>query len=331
MRPTVVIRGIPLAPALLCAPLAGITHCAFRRLVADFGGCGAYYTEMLSARQILHEDLARSPSLRRSAGEERVVYQLLAGPADPIDRIVGRLSEIAPDGIDLNLACDAPHIRKFNGGIRLFDDAAALDAVLGELRRCWPGLLTVKIRLGAREEPGWKERLAERLRLFEACGVDAVIVHPRFVEERLRRRARLELLEWAAGVTCLPLIANGDIVSAASVPGEAGWSRHASGYMIGRMAVVQPWVFAAWGGPVSIDLADVWRRLHAYARESYSEPKALARVKIFTEYYARNFSFGHSFYVAVQNAPSLDTALDRADAFFASAPAIDPEPSLLGL
>jgi tRNA-dihydrouridine synthase len=330
MLPTTEIRGIALRPALVCAPLAGVTNCAFRRLVAEFGGCGAYYTEMLSARQILCEDLVRSPSLRRSSREERVIYQLLAGAGDPLDRIIDRLSEIKPDGLDLNLACDSPNIRKFFGGIRLFEHLPALEAVLRSIRACWPGLFTVKIRLG-REVPDWQDRLAERLRLFADCGVDAVVLHPRFVEERLRRRARHELLEWAAGVSRLPLIANGDIAGAASVRADPHLARHPGALMVGRMAAAQPWVFAGWERPVAVDHAEVWRRLDAYTREAFPPLKAIARIKVFTQYYARNFQFGHCLYVAVQNAPTLEAVRERAEAFFATAPAIDPAPSLLGL
>ena len=45
-----VIRGVNFTPARFCAPLAGYTHSAFRRLVAEFGGCGAFWTEMLAAK-----------------------------------------------------------------------------------------------------------------------------------------------------------------------------------------------------------------------------------------------------------------------------------------
>ena len=49
-----VLRGLAIRPARVCAPLAELTHSAFRRLLGDFGGCGAHYTEMLAARKLLH-------------------------------------------------------------------------------------------------------------------------------------------------------------------------------------------------------------------------------------------------------------------------------------
>ncbi|MDD5708520.1 MAG: tRNA-dihydrouridine synthase, partial [Kiritimatiellae bacterium] len=83
------IRGLTFRPALCLAPLAGITHCSFRRLVAEGGGCGCFFTEMLSARHVLNEDLHRSPYLRRSPGERMLVYQLMVHAADPLEEVIG--------------------------------------------------------------------------------------------------------------------------------------------------------------------------------------------------------------------------------------------------
>lgn len=325
-----VIRGVPFRPALFCAPLAGITHSAFRRLVAELGGCGAFWTEMLSAKQILNEDLRLSPYLRRRPIENRVIYQLMICDADRLDRVIGRLSEIAPDGIDINLACHAPTIRRLDAGSRLFENLPVLSSALKTVRACWPGLLTVKIRLG-RDTPEWKERFAERIKLFEDGGVDAVVLHPRFFEDKFKRRARHELLAWAASLTRLPLIANGDIDGPGTVRKNPDIFKSACALMIGRMAAARPWVFASWDRPLEIDHAAVWRRLFDYTCEDFKPEIAISRVKIFTEYYARNFQFGHSFYTAVQNAPTLEAVRERADAFFGTSPALNSEISLMGL
>ena len=88
-----VLRGRRFAPARFCAPLAGYTHSAFRRLLAEFGGCGAVWTEMLAARQILREDPHGSPWLRRRPQEGFTVFQLMVRATDPLDRILARLGE----------------------------------------------------------------------------------------------------------------------------------------------------------------------------------------------------------------------------------------------
>jgi len=330
MTDQMTIKGITFKPGLLCAPLAGLTHSAFRRLASEFGGCGGFYTEMLSAKQLLRDDPVNSPYLKRNPLEPRLVYQLMICRGDPIDRIIGRLSEIRPDGIDINLACHAPVAKQLDTGSRLFENEQVLREILETVRGCWPGLLTVKIRLG-HDKPGWEERFAARMRLFEETGIDAVVLHPRFFEDRFKRRARHELLPWAASLSRLPIIANGDLSGPASFEKQADRLRHACALMIGRMAVVQPWIFAARSGPVPIDRVDIWQRMTGYTLEDFRPESAIGRIKAFTHYFARNFKFGHNFAAAVQSAPTLDILKERAEAFLSKSPEIDPEPSVMGL
>jgi tRNA-dihydrouridine synthase B len=324
------IRGQRFAPARFLAPLAGYTHSAFRRLVADWGGCGAYWTEMLAGPQILKEDFKQSPWLRRSPGETKVIYQLMVRQGDPLDSILARLGEGGADGVDLNLACDALSIRACEAGSALFENRQALQNVLESARRHWPGLLTVKIRLGSRR-PDWESRLQERLAVIADAGVDAVVVHPRFFEDKFRRRARHEWLATLASVLRLPLIANGDLAGPEDVQRRRQQLAPACGVMIGRMAVACPWLFAAWDGPVEVDPRDVWHRFCRYAEEDFPPLTALRRVKMFTKYFAANFAFGHRFRVAMAKATTLEEARQQAAAFFDTAPSRLAEPLVAGL
>ena len=153
--PPLRIRSIAIAPPFFAAPMAGITHSAFRRLLADYGGYGALFTEMLSAKQVLKDDIGNSPHLKRRPAEGLVFYQLMVQSTDFIEGAIQRLAEAKPDAIDINLACNAPKIRNVRAGSSLFEDIEALRHVLEESRRCWDGPLTVKIRLGS-EQPDWR-------------------------------------------------------------------------------------------------------------------------------------------------------------------------------
>jgi tRNA-dihydrouridine synthase B len=325
-----VIRGRRFAPARFCAPLAGYTHSAFRRLVAELGGCGAVWTEMLAARQILSESFKTSPWLRRRPQENCLVYQLMASAADPLERIVDRLGEAGADTLDLNLACNAKSIRSCSAGSALFENLDSLRAVLHKIRRAWPHVLTAKIRLG-HERPEWRPRFVERLRLLEEAGVDAVILHPRFFEERFKRRARCELFPWAASLTRLPLIANGDVIGPDMLQARPGDFQPVSAVMLGRMAVAQPWIFSTWERPIGIDLAVIWRKMYHYVMEDFPAAMALRRLKMFTKYFATNFKFGHQFNVNLAQAPSLEELQQRAEGFFSQAPVTVAQPTVAGL
>jgi len=325
-----IIRGRRFAPARFCAPLVGYTHSAFRRLVGELGGCGAVWTEMLAGRQILNESFQTSPWLRRRPEESCVVYQLMLNAEDPIERILDWMGEGGVDALDLNLACNARSVRSCSAGSALFDNLDSLRAVLLKVRRHWPHVLTAKIRLG-HERPDWQPSFVERVRVLEEAGVDAVILHPRFFEERFKRRARHELFPWAASLTRLPLIANGDLSGPDMLEERANHFQSVSAVMLGRMTVARPWVFSAWDRPMSVDLANMWDRMCHYVAEDFPPVMALRRLQMFTKYFATNFQFGHQFNLDLAGSGSLQEMRRRAGAFFSRVPVTVAQPTVAGL
>jgi tRNA-dihydrouridine synthase len=319
------LRGTTFGPPLFCAPMANLTHSAWRRLMADYGGCGAVFSEMLSARMLLHERIDVSPWLKRRPGDGRIIYQLLVSDTFRLPESLDRLAALRPDGLDLNCACGAPLVRHRGGGAALFEDADRMRDIIRVMRRCYAGPLTVKIRLGS-QKADWRERLLERVRILEGEGVDALILHPRFHEDQFRRHARHEVYAELAAATRLPLIANGDISGPDYVRKHAALFAPVSGLMVGRLAAAQPWLFGRWHNPcLTVDPADVVRRLSAYLAEDFTPDKALRRLKIWMPYFACNYVFGHTLFKAVQQAADWDQAVARALDFLASDPErLDP-------
>jgi tRNA-dihydrouridine synthase len=314
------LRGVVFDPPLFCAPMAAITHSAFRRLLSDFGGYGALFTEMLSARMILREDRQRSPCLKRRPGEGKVIYQLMATDTVRLPEIIDRLAPLRPDGLDLNAACAAPTVVRQGCGSALFDDPPRMREILRVMRRSFSGPLFVKMRLG-RQQEGWDDRLADRLRLMADEGVDALTIHPRFFDEKFKRSARHALYGDLARQAGLPIIASGDIRGPEDLSEHAAPLAPTSGVMIGRMAAACPWVFARWRDPgLSVNHAEVWGKLQAYIVEDFEPAKALLRLKVIAPYFARNFFFGHTFFKAVHSAPDLETARRRAEDFLSAEP-----------
>jgi tRNA-dihydrouridine synthase B len=326
-----VIAGNEVRPPLLCAPMAGVTHSAYRRLVAGFGGYGALFTEMLSACALVAEDGTVSPFTKKRSCEVRTFYQLRLTGREDIPRVIGKLAALEPFGIDVNLGCPAPEIRKGGGGIGIFNDREKLRAALGSVRSCWKGIVTVKCRLGRRSEK-WQETFVDRLKIIEESGIDAITVHPRFSDEKLKRRARWELFPWIASQTKMPLIASGDIVAPTPAALDLLDSGKCSGLMIGRMAAVKPWIFREFAGEsVRVDYLDVWTCFYEYTCEDFRPEKAIGRIKEFTAYFARNFIYGHELFRRVQSAPDLAELKKRAFAFLSASPAVEQTPSVMGI
>jgi len=301
-------------PALFLAPMAGVTHSAFRRLISDFGGYGALTTEMLSATAFFRENPAVSPFSRRRECEGPVIYQLRTNGEDILEAAIEKLEALNPAAIDLNLGCPAPEIQKQASGAALFRDFGRLRRVLSRIRTVYKGTLFVKCRLGDASE-NWRTPFIERLRLFEDYGVGAITVHPRFSNEKLKRRARWREFPWIAAQTGIPVIGNGDIRSLRDVLEHSELFEPLAGLMLGRIAAQKPWIFREFSNLQTLDIsyAEVWDRLCRYTVEDFPPEKAIGRMKEFTAYFAQNFFFGHELFKESRRARDIEEL--RAGAF----------------
>jgi tRNA-dihydrouridine synthase len=325
MFETIRIGPLQIAPALFLAPMAGVGHSGFRRLLADFGGYGALFTEMISASAFLREDPAKSPYTRRRECEGPVFYQFRIAAGEDLGALFRKLATVDCAGVDLNLGCPAPKIQARASGCALFRDFAQLRAVLEGIRRHYGGVLTVKFRLGDDPER-WREPFLERLRLFEDCGVHAVTVHPRFSGEKLKRRARWEEFPWIAARTRLPVIGSGDVCCPEDVSEHRDAFAPLAGLMLGRIAAVKPWIFREFAGlpRVEIDHREVWDRLYRYTLEDLPPERAFGRLKEFTFYFAKNFFFGHEMDKRIQKARDPEGIREAVMRFLDAGPRLNP-------
>lgn len=317
-----------IAPPLFLAPMAGITNSAFRRLVADFGGYGALFTEMLSGKALIHENLEESPYTKIRPQEGSVFYQLALRGNEDFERIGNRLRESSIAGVDINLGCAAPRIKTQGIGVSLYADLDRLDYVLNCMRKNWAGPLLVKCRLGDNRET-WKEEYLRRLELFERYDVCAITIHPRFADEKFKRHAKWEHFAWIADQSSIPIIANGDILCPKVLQERKDRFLPTAGIMIGRMSVVKPWIFREFSGlKTEINYCEVWQRFYNYLLEDFPKGKALGRIKQFTTYYAKNFKYGHALFSKVQSAQTVEEQYEKAVAFLEKDQELNKYPSV---
>lgn len=316
---TVRVGSLSISPPLILAPMAEYTHSAFRRLLSEQGGYGALFTEMLSGTALHSENLLTSPYTKRGKDEGPVLYQLQISGQENLEAIFSKLKTVQPDGIDINLGCPAPDIKKRKSGTALFDDFERLRKTLHTCRELWSGPLTIKCRLGD-GKLGWEERFTRRLALFEECKIDAITLHPRFSDEKLKRNARWNIFPWVVSQTGIPLIANGDIRSQRDVQKLLPDSG-CKAVMIGRMAIMKPWIFKEiCGESFCADYHQTWNKFCRYTIEDFGEEKALRKIKKFTLFFSQNFFFDHHFFTLINTASDLKTVLERAETFLQSNP-----------
>ncbi len=313
-------------PPLLLAPMVGLTHSALRRLVRELGGVGLLSTEMLAARRLPHDNPACSPYLTRHLTEKPLSYQLLLTRLEDVAGAVAALVKLQADAVDLNLGCPAPEIRRQGGGSRLMEDPGLVRRLVSEVRRRTDLPLSAKIRLGETLD---LDRLRDFCLMLEDCGIDLLTVHARLRGEPFCRKPRWPWVGRVKSWLRIPVVANGGIFSPADARNCLAQTG-ADGLMIGRGAAISPWLFreiAAAAGTVGGQLAAtseepdknaVYLRFIDLLEESFAPERRLGRLKEFTHYYARNYTFGHHLAAAVQNSPGLVEARQRALDFFAA-------------
>ena len=111
------IKDLEVWPPLVLAPMVGVSHSAFRLLLGEMGGVGLFFSEMLSAMRLPHENENVSPMLLRSIEETPMIYQLFLSKIEEILPAVDKLHNLNAQGIDLNLGCPAPKLRKIGAGL----------------------------------------------------------------------------------------------------------------------------------------------------------------------------------------------------------------------
>lgn len=318
------------APALFLAPMAGITNSAFRRLLGDYGGYGALFTEMVSASAFLRERSDQSPFTKRRACEGPVIYQFRISGQEDLEAVFRKARHLESCAIDINLGCPAPKIQQQASGVALFRDFDRLKGVLARIRKVYSGPLTVKCRLGDDPE-NWRQPFVERLRLFEDHDVQAITVHPRYSGEMLKRHARWKEFPWIASQTRLPVIGNGDVCCLKDVEAHREWFEPLAGLMLGRIAVVKPWIFREFAGlpSLEIDYTEVWDRMYRYTLEDFPPDRAYGRLMEFTFYFAKNFFFGHELNKGIQRAKNPEEIREAVLRFLASNPRLSASEGLV--
>ncbi len=323
LRPNLQVRNLKIDPPLLLAPMAGLTHSAFRQILCGFGGVGLLSTEMLSAKKLPSENASISPYLIRTLTEKPLSHQLLVANAGELAHAIEALHTLKADAIDLNMGCPAPAVSRIGAGIRLMEKPDEVRCIVAEARKRTSLPLTAKIRIGIELD---EQKLKDFCTMLESEGIDMLSVHARLKKESFARSPRWGYIARIKEWLMIPVVANGGIFSVEDAQNCLRISG-ADGLMLGRGCVVKPWLFAEIAREVfgytvaepAVSLPLVYRNFADLVSELFRPEYRLGRLKEFTHYFARNYKFGHHLASRVQSSASLDEARERAGLFFENA------------
>lgn len=276
---------VTLNPALILAPMSGVTNVAFRRLIKELNpaAVGLVVTEFISVEGLTRRNEMSLRMMRYAEIERPISIQIFGHDVDRMVEAAKMVEDAGADIIDVNCGCPVPKVVRKGGGCELMRQPEHLAKILSGIRAAVKIPLTVKIRAGWDSK---QKNAPEIARLAVDSGVSMIAVHGRTRQEMYRGLADWELVEQIASEQKVPIIGSGDIFDAPTAASRL--SGNVSGLMIGRRALSNPWVFSeikayAEGRefqlPPATATCDVLERYIELLLEYVSEKSALGRLK----------------------------------------------------
>lgn len=240
-------------PIMALAPMADVTDCAFRKIIAKYGRPDIFWTEFVSADGLAHSEARKKLliGLKYSKNEKPIVAQIFGSKPENIKIASALCKKLGFDGIDINMGCPDRSVEKQASGAAMIKNPELARKIIRAAKEGAEDLpVSVKTRIGynKNEMETWlPELLSEDLA--------ALTVHLRTRKEMsdfpahwdLMKRI-IEIRDKVAPQTLI--IGNGDVADiddARRKCKETG----CDGVMLGRAIFGNPWLFARSGHSVS--------------------------------------------------------------------------------
>ena len=271
---------------LMLAPMQGLTNDALRDCYIERYHPDIVFTEFVRVHTQSRKRIARAELTEIAAHSAAVplVVQLIGNNGLALAEAAKQVQDAGCHHLNLNLGC--PYGRMTTGatGGELLKEPEKLAELLTALRRSIRGSFSVKCRAGYSD----LRQLFELLPVYQDSGIDYLILHPRTVVQQYSGWADHDLTTEAASRTSLPIIANGDINSAATGQ-RLLQETNVAGLMLGRGALADPWLFQRIRGELPGEVDEAQRRselfelltdlLSRYLVRFCGERQALMKIK----------------------------------------------------
>lgn len=241
-------------PIFCLAPMADVTDCAFRQIIAKYsrhgeegGGPDVFWTEFVSADGLAHP-VAREKLLIDfiyGQNERPIVAQIFGSNVENIKTASKLCKELGFDGIDINMGCPDKTIEKQCAGAAMIKNPQLAREIIRAAKEGGGGLpVSVKTRIGynKNEIETWIPELLKE-------DLAALTVHLRTRKEMSEVPAHWDLMKRVVEIRNelkkeTLILGNGDVLNledGAKKIKESG----CDGVMLGRAIFGNPWLFSA--------------------------------------------------------------------------------------
>jgi nifR3 family TIM-barrel protein len=232
------VGDIVLRNPWILAPMAGVSEMPFRRLAQELGAAAAP-TELISAQGLLRGQARSDAYLRHGEDEVPFWVQLFGANPEALGVAAVRAVERGAQIVDLNMGCPVPKVTKNGAGSALLTDPDRAYLVVRSMVVRSGVPVTIKIR------SGWDHAhisAGEMIEMAAAAGAAAVSIHARTRAQGYSGRADWGLIRDLVAKSPLPIIGNGDALTARAARALLAETGCAA-VMIGRGALGNPWIF----------------------------------------------------------------------------------------
>ncbi|CCW63964.1 unnamed protein product [Phytomonas sp. EM1] len=226
---------------LVLAPLTTVGNLPFRRVCKGLGA-DVTVSEMAVVHNLNRLQQSEWSLLRRHASEDLFGIQLAVARASEAAIFAQALeaSGFTYDFLDVNCGCPVDRIIKFGCGCGLWERQGRMREVVMALAQHQSRPVSIKCRIGPDEDA---PSLHPQIHKYAEWGASAVAIHGRSRKQRYTKLANWDYVEYCATLTDLPVIGNGDIFSLEDVQQHRAARPHITSFMIGRGALIKPWIF----------------------------------------------------------------------------------------
>lgn len=226
-------------PLTALAPMQDVTNLWFMKVIAHYGSPDYFFTEYFRVNDTSRLNRHILAAITENDTGRPVFAQMIGESVPDLVRTAKELCGYNIAGVDLNMGCPAPRIYRKQVGGGLLLSPEKVDRILGELRQAVSDRpLTVKMRVGFENT----DTFYSILDIINRHSIDLLSLHGRTVKDMYHGPVKYNLIAEAVKRVHCPVLANGNIYSAAKAQ-EVLSQTGAAGVMVGRWAIGNPWIF----------------------------------------------------------------------------------------
>lgn len=202
-------------PAVVLAPMEGVTDAPMRALLSEHGGLSFCVTEFLRVcdgkypAKVFKRYAPEWENGWRTESGCPVQLQILGGDPDRMAETAEQAVELGAKAIDINFGCPAPTVNRHDGGATLLKYPCRMYDIVKAVRDRLPKAIPVSAKLRL----GWDsiDDIFHNANQVAAAGASWITIHGRTRAQGYARPIYWERIGEVQRSVSVPVVANGDI------------------------------------------------------------------------------------------------------------------------